>query len=144
MSLCINCNKKEAKISLEVQRWTRLNKKKVQLNCCSEECKNEVVIFSKYVNENATKFMIFMILGCLLLILLPILSHIFNYEIFVPISIMLACSFLGLVVIKYPFATPETIEAFGRRTAVKLAKILGLIIIIIIGIATSIIIYLIQ
>ena len=106
-----------------------------------EKCKNEVKKFTEFVNKNAIKFL--MLIGIAVFSCIPftILQVVTDNKIWAVIEMLVMLVGIGLVIIKYPFATPQTNELFGLRKSIKITKGIG-IVCVIMGIVSAVLIYL--
>ena len=85
-----------------------------QEDYCSKECEIEAKKYLKKVNKYKLPFLI----GTFV----PALSMPFFNK---PIYIIMATIVIGLVILLFPFPTPETIGIFGIRKSQKVARYLG-------------------
>ena len=126
MSRCSYCNNESSTDTMVLNTWNGAGKEKVTFQYCSEECKDQIVKFADYANKNSKKFLIFVSLDLLSLILLLVMSIAFNdkkdllFAFFVPIL------FLGIILFKYPFATPFTNTKLGLKKSISILKIIGI------------------
>ena len=105
---------------------------------CSDVCHDEIVSYNTRVNHESNRFLL-LILGAsfsfspfLLLVFVTPYPSIFS-----SLSVAVPLILVGMVIIRYPFATPETLKFWGIRKSVAVLKRIG-VILILSGIAAGI------
>lgn len=127
---CDWCRSSTIEGSVVVNTWKGTRKEDVELHYCTAHCRAEIINYSSFVNRNAKRFVWLIAVIVILNIALPlILSFVFIPA--VPFTTAILISLLGLVVYKYPIATPETNQMFGIKKSVRLVKRIGFSIILI-------------
>lgn len=104
---------------------------------CSDGCHQEIVNYVDRVDRESNRFLL-LILGAVLSFL-PFLLLIFltpYRTVFSSLATAMPLILVGLVIIRYPFVTPETINFWGIRRSIAVAKKAG-IGMIIIGVAAA-------
>jgi YHS domain-containing protein len=105
---------------------------------CSESCHHEIVHYAQKVNSESNRFLL-LILGSSLSFL-PFLLLVFltpYHTLFSALATAMPLLLVGLVIIRYPFVTPETIKFWGIRKSIAVAKKAGIVMIIAGAIATA-------
>lgn len=98
---------------------------------CSETCHHEIVSYAQRIYNESNRFLL-LILGSVLSFL-PLLLLVFltpYQHIFSALATAIPLILVGLVIIRYPFATPETVGFWGIRNSIRLAKRVGVIMIL--------------
>jgi hypothetical protein len=141
MPKCSFCGA-EANESMLVNTYNGVSKDDVHFYYCCEEHKNEIKKYTDYVNKNATKFIVLILIDMLLFSIgMPIAFSINNFYLSLIFSVIPTIA-LGYIINKYPFATPNTNKSFKIEKSIRVTKILGVIIILIgIIIALGMILY---
>lgn len=137
---CLYCNT-SAEISPLKQETGKIAGPGHVFYYCSEDCHHEIANYVQKVNAESNRFLL-LILGAALSFL-PFLLLVFlsiYHTIFTALSTAIPLILVGMVIIRYPFATPETVKFWGIRKSVAVLKRLGIILIlsgIVSGIAIS-------
>ena len=120
---CLYCNKSSAAVSLSEGKTKLTGFASSGYYYCCEACHEEILQFDKRVKEKSARFLILMAVSALSYIPLMILSFLSAYgNIFMPLSIASPLVFIGIVMIVYPFATPETNHMWGIRKSITVIK----------------------
>lgn len=124
MSKCVYCNK-----NVEIPHPLVVEKDVDVVTCCSDECVNKTREFSKFANRSKPLFLIGIILS-VGIVFCGVFIEMFTQSISM-LSILMACglAFMGLTIIIFPLATPETFSMFGIKKTVVFTRILGIVVI---------------
>ncbi|HNX43638.1 MAG TPA: hypothetical protein PLJ84_04585 [Bacteroidales bacterium] len=123
---CLYCNKSSAVAPLSESKTKLTGFASSGYYYCGEACHEEILQFDKRVKEKSARFLILMAVSALSYIPLMILSFLSAYgNIFMSLSIASPLVFIGIVMIVYPFATPETNRMWGIRKSITVIKRLG-------------------
>lgn len=114
---CSWCNKQIAK-----DESIKVNIDFNNLYMCCEECKEN---YYKYAMKNQGKFILLVLFGSIIIVPFAILSSIYNNVSLIGIGGGIECLCLGLVMIKFPFATGHTTRERGAKNAKKLVIKIG-------------------
>ncbi len=117
MESCLWCNS-----SSDDLKQAQLTDKKggtEDFHVCGDECETNIRRFNEYVQSHVVHFL-FGIIVLPLLGLIPLLFHFYG------LSLFLVFSLLGAVMIKYPFATPQTVTLLGAKKSISLIKTGGI------------------
>ncbi|MGE5370557.1 MAG: hypothetical protein ACM3QZ_01075 [Solirubrobacterales bacterium] len=120
MGKCAYCGSADVENKVKVNTWSGVGRQDVEFEYCSAACKQEIEAFSSYVNRNAAKFLT----GIGVLVMAMVLGG----GLFPRFGLFIVggASFLmGLLIVVFPFATPQTNRMMGIRNAVKTARVLG-------------------
>jgi hypothetical protein len=134
LSRCLYCNTGSDTITLnrEKEKIAGLEK---GFNYCSEACHAEILNYAARVNHESNRFLLLIsgaalsFLPFLLLTLLTPYSGLFS-----ALTTATPLILVGLVIIRYPFATPETVRYWGIRKSIFVLKRMG-VVMILLGIA---------
>ena len=116
---CAWC-KKSCMIPISVELTFR--ETTINANFCSIEHLEEAQRFFKYAEAHLTHFLLGLILPGIVGLILVILNQ--N-----GLGVFVILAGIGTTSIIFPFATPQTNELFGFKTAILLVQILGIILI---------------
>lgn len=95
------------------------------LYMCCEECKENYEAYYKYAMKNQGKFIILVLVGSIVIVPFAILSSVYSKVSLLEIGGGIECVWLGLVMIKFPFATGHTTREMGAKKAKKLVIKIG-------------------
>ncbi|NLD47743.1 MAG: hypothetical protein GX660_11165 [Clostridiaceae bacterium] len=124
MSKCSYCGN-EAKDKMVLNTYNGVGKDNLEFYYCNEEHKKEIEEFSEYVNKNAMKFIVAVLIDMFVLtVAVPVSFALKNVYINILLTII-PLIVLGILINKYPFATPDTNRKLGIKKAVKITKIAG-------------------
>ncbi|MEA4889743.1 MAG: hypothetical protein VB070_09810 [Clostridiaceae bacterium] len=104
-----------------------VGKEKIQITCCSDECVDKSEKFILYADRHKPHFISIMVAAIVIfftgVILLSAAKIIVG-------SILFSIGFglLGLDILLFPFATPQTFDSLGIKKTASLARIIGLVI----------------
>lgn len=127
MANCSYCGN-EAKDKIKLSTFNGIGKQETDFYYCCEEHKKEIENFSSYVNKNAMKFIVLILLDVFAIMLTTPLGAILkNYNI-AGIAMAVEIFLMGLLIIRYPFATPQTNQKLGLKKTIKLTKAIGAVI----------------
>lgn len=93
---------------------------------CNEYCKNKYINFINYIQKYSKLFITTIILVCISTFLCALIS--------IPNKALgekiLSFTFIlfGIIIIIFPFSTPETFKYLGVRLSTRITRILGLIV----------------
>ena len=116
MDRCVYCNRKSVNIadfSVELSGESEKHKG------CSEKCISKATSYLSYVNRYTKLFWLIMVLALLLAFA----------GVFFPIPTSLGILLLGVIVIVFPFATPQTVYIFGIMLSKVIVRTIGLVVI---------------
>ncbi|MGE5404266.1 MAG: hypothetical protein ACM3PP_04945 [Candidatus Saccharibacteria bacterium] len=119
LNKCSYCNKAGAENKITLNTWSGIGKANRDFYYCSETCRQGIESFADFVNKNANLFIMVVTLSVLAM---SFMSVFFLYSL---LAVGCITIFLGLFIIKYPFATPQTNGWLGIKRAVGLTRILG-------------------
>ncbi len=123
MHKCSYCNKADAENRASINIWNGIGESNQDFYYCSDVCRKSIEDFAEYENRNATRFLILIVITVLTMVmangLLPDLAL---------LIVNIATFVLGIILLKYPFATPLTNQWLGIQKAVWLVRILGVLI----------------
>ncbi len=117
---CVWCNKKAPnlkEIRISVVGRFGVGKHDTTMNVCSNYCEKKLRGFVEYANKYALLF-ICSIFGALLVM---IASSVLRIPMVIPIAVCM----LGILVIIFPFATPETVGIIGVKKSITIIRVLG-------------------
>lgn len=100
-------------------------KEKDCLICCSETCAEKALSFYNYFDRTKVFFVIGLAISMVLLfvsIILLSIRQMWNGSIFLGVSF----SLLGLIILLFPFATPQTFSSLGIRKAIWVTRLFGI------------------
>ncbi|PKM76909.1 MAG: hypothetical protein CVU90_10045 [Firmicutes bacterium HGW-Firmicutes-15] len=119
MTKCAYCNKSDVESRVSINTWDGLGRRDQDFYYCSDVCLREIEDFSEYVNQNAKRFLVFV--GVI------VLSMVFSNGLPGNASLIVSIAglILGILLIKYPFATPLTNQWLGIKKAVLIVRGLG-------------------
>ncbi len=123
---CLYCNTSAEK-SLLRQEAGKIAGFSHKFYYCSDGCQHEIVNYIQKVNDASNQFLL-LILGAALSFL-PFLLLVFltpYHTVFTALATAIPLILVGLVIIRYPFVTPETIKFWGIRKSVTVAKRTGI------------------
>ena len=124
MGKCIYC-KEETERTVSYVGFDGISKQEITNYCCSDEHYQEIIKFNNYVNKNGVKFIVLvLILSLSTCATIPLAFYIKNLYIAVLVG-YLPIFLLATVIVKYPFATPETNQKFGMEKTIKKTKTIG-------------------
>lgn len=100
-------------------------------NFCSEECESKYNKFKEKYNKNKYKFLLsFPIYMIIFLVLIIVEGNLFPNKF--PVWAMFWLSFgLGIILILFPYATPQTNNSLGIEKAILLCRLIGTIAIVV-------------
>lgn len=120
---CLYCNKSSAAAPLTESTTKLTGFASSGYYYCSEACHEGILQFDKRVKENSARFLVLITVSALSFIPLLVLSFLSEYgSVFIPLSCALPLICIGIVLIMYPFATPETNNWWGIRKSIKVVK----------------------
>lgn len=92
--------------------------------CCSDTCAEKTRSFYNYFDQTKVLFFIGLAISMVLLfvsVILLSIKQMWNGSIFMGVSI----SLLGLIVLLFPFATPQTFSFLGIQKAIWVTRLIG-------------------
>ncbi|MDF2855357.1 MAG: hypothetical protein K0Q87_1208 [Neobacillus sp.] len=123
MDQCIYCNKK-----IEVPYTIIITNNNSQI-CCSEECMKKASSFYNHFMKSKPYFYVSIFLSLGLILSGAIVDAIMSSHRL--LAVLLAAGFilLGVTLLLFPFATPESFDKWGIKKTAKIVKALGIFII---------------
>lgn len=138
MAKCSYCGK-ETKDKITINTFHGVGKEKVDFYYCSEEHKKYIEEFTEYVNKNAIIFIVSILLDVMVLPTVGIIvGATLKNDYISAVSLIIMGMLLGLLIYRYPFATPTTNNGLGLKKSIKLTKTIGIgifIVSVIVGIS---------
>lgn len=125
MGKCFYCGN-ETTDTISFEGIEGIEKKQMVQYCCSNEHEEEIVKFNLFVNKNYKKFFTFMIILSLSVAITTPLAFFVNNLMLGGFIAVLPIFLIGLVIYKYPFATPQTNSKHGLKQAIKITKRIGI------------------
>ena len=98
--------------------------------CCSSECAEKTADFARFAKKNTVRFLIGVLVCPLVLMLGSIFPLSLGYS---TIGSMLFCAgwaAVGVTMIVFPFATPQTSQLMGIRKSTVLVRVIGIALLI--------------
>ena len=92
---------------------------------CCEECKENYETYYEYAMKNQGKFILLVLVGSIVVVPFAILSSVYSRVSLLEIGGGLEFLWLGLVMIKFPFATGHSTRKIGAKKAKKLVIKIG-------------------
>lgn len=83
------------------------------------------------IEKHVKRFLFLILIVILVFIVFPMLAMILNEKRLLCLAFGVPTFLLGMVLFKYPFATPETTHKWGLKRSVTTLKIIGITLIII-------------
>ncbi|WP_297631533.1 hypothetical protein [uncultured Clostridium sp.] len=122
---CIWCGKKLDKDEVQKNLYYTESNWSESFRFCSEPCEEKFKIFMKDVEKNKNKFLI-ALFGSLAVYVIGIivLSNVEVYQNFFAIGYFIL---LGLILIRYPYGTPETNKFIGIKKTINLIRGMGVL-----------------
>lgn len=123
MSKCMYCHQE-----MENLYPAAVGKDKTQITCCSEECVHKSEKFFSFFDHTKAYFIIMMIIAMVMLfagVIVIILNKVIG-------SLLLSISFglIGLDIVIFPFATPETFRLLGIKRTTILTRVIGAVVVV--------------
>lgn len=120
---CIWCGKKLNKNEIEKNLYYTELEWNESFRFCSEHCEEKFKVFIKDVEKNKNKFLL-MLFGSLIIYIIGtvMLSKIEIYQNFFAVGYFIL---LGLILIRYPYGTPETNKFLGIKKTINLIRGIG-------------------
>lgn len=129
MPKCSYCNKDDAENQMTLRTWVGSRQENALFYYCSESCKNAIEEFSIYVNNNVKRFLYLILIVILAFIIFPLLAFVFKEKQILFLGFSIPIFILGIVIRKYPFATPETSNKWGLKRSITVMKYIGIVLI---------------
>ncbi|MGL5415968.1 MAG: hypothetical protein ACRDAU_09940 [Clostridium sp.] len=123
---CSWCNKEISK-----EEEIKVNIDFNDLYMCCEKCKENYEDYYKYAMKNQGKFIILALVGSIVIVPFAILASVYNKMSLLEIGGGVECIWLGLTMIKFPFATGYSTRQMGAKRAKKSVGKLGKILLVI-------------
>lgn len=122
-SKCVYCNNE-----IHEPHAVVVGKEKDALTCCSETCVKKVLAFYRFFDR--TKVFFFIGIAVSMILLFVSVFYLTVRQMLVG-SIWMGASLalLGLIIVLFPFATPQTFNALGIRKTVWITRLIGLCVI---------------
>lgn len=95
---------------------------------CDEQCKDNYIKFINYSQKWSKIFIGSIVLVCISTFLCALIS--IPNKALGEFILSMTFAFLGLIMIIFPFATPETFKWFGVQKTILIVRILGIILIL--------------
>lgn len=125
---CAWCNKAEIMDEMTIHTWNGTKKEDVVLKYCSDGCKEHIQEYAGFVNRNAKRFLILIILVVIALPVFAVMAAVLRINYLMPFLLGLPTLLLGIILYKYPIATPETNQMFGMQKSISVVKKLGIVV----------------
>lgn len=122
MEKCSYCNKYSAESKMTLNTWKGSGRENVTFYFCSESCRNKIEKFSEHANSSVKKFLIFLLITILTLIICLILTIVLNEKRLISLVFGIPIFFLGIIFYRYPFATPETTDRWGLKKSISVIR----------------------
>lgn len=125
---CIWCNKKDNSLKEIVVTASNRFGSKPREKIFFVHPEHEITFraFNQYSEKFNKLFLVLIGIALLAMILLQIVLVAVNQNLGI-IGVGVAVIFLGILVIVFPFSTPETVMLFGLKSAIKLVRVVGLV-----------------
>lgn len=122
---CIWCGKKLDKKEVEKNLYYTEIEWNESFRFCSEHCEERFKVFMKDVEKNKNKFLL-ALFGSLIIYVIGIiiLSKMEIYQNFFAAGYF---TLLGLILIRYPYGTPETNKFLGIKRTINLIRGMGVL-----------------
>ena len=118
---CFWCSKK----SPDLKPIELLYRGKTQeVKVCGIMCEKELLAFTDYAESHIKHYIVGLSISIIIGFIVTILRIKIDYG---ALGVFIIFSGSGLVLLKYPFVTPKTIDSFGAKKAIKSGRILGLV-----------------
>ena len=127
MSKCSYCNKDSAQNKITLSTWNGTGPGNVTYYFCSEGCKAEIVSLAGLLKKKARMFLFLLLTVVLLFVAFPLLAILVNKKELIYLAFGVPAFLFGLILFKYPFATPETNSKWGLKKSIRFIKSAGLI-----------------
>lgn len=112
MGRCFYCGK-ETSDTISFEGIEGIEKKQMVQYCCSKEHEMEIAKFNTFVNQNYKKFFAYMIVLSLTIVFTTPIAFFVHNLVLGGFVAVLPIFLMGLVITKYPFATPQTNSKHG-------------------------------
>lgn len=122
-SHCAYCGRKS-----DILHTVAAGKDKTPLSCCSEGCEAKAKRFYGFFDHTKYIFLAGIAVSVIMLFVSVFMLSAGNTETGDSL-IGISMSFLGVIVMVFPFATPQTFDLLGIRKTVLLTRILGVFVI---------------
>lgn len=116
---CLNCKSPEVVGQIELSKYEKID-------YCSDSCKTEIENFMGYWQRNQKWFCIS--LG-IILFLMP-LFLLFSPDSNKDFVLLVQFALMGILMIKFPFGTPETNKWLGLKRTIALTKGFGVLLVV--------------
>lgn len=126
---CIWCNKELSKEEIEANYL--VGEEYSKKNCCSEECKTHTEDFYSYGKKNTAKFLLLILASVFGMVIINIIYMANKVNSFPAGGFAWLGVIFGFTIFKYPFCTPQTNKGLGIKVTIKIAKIIGVIFLIV-------------
>jgi hypothetical protein len=125
MDKCVYCHKEIEKVNTFTAE-----KNGDQLTCCSDVCKQKTSAFLNYFEKTKLYFYIGIFLSVGLVMAGVIVNAMTNS--ITLLAVLMAGGFilLGIIIILFPFATPQLFTSCGIRKALRIVRLVGIVIIL--------------
>lgn len=119
--MCLWCGRREAAVkSIEI------GKKEEVVSVCSDECETRLREFQQHVEAHVAHFFVGLFLPWVVFALLFYLM--INIDQGALATAVGMCG-MGIGIIMYPFATPQTIAMFGAQKSITIVRVTGVFVI---------------
>lgn len=120
---CIWCGKKLDKNEIEKNLYYTEVEWNESFRFCSEHCEEKFKVFMKDVEKNINKFLL-VLFGSLIIYVIGTII-LFKMEIYQNFFAAGYFALLGLIIIRYPYGTPETNKFLGIKKTINLIRGMG-------------------
>ncbi|MCX5780770.1 MAG: hypothetical protein NTV45_08145 [Firmicutes bacterium] len=132
MTRCAYCKKQGASQKTAVRMWTDGKLQTVEMDYCSDNCKQNLHAFTQTYNRFAPKFLLIAFIWAMLMLGLPLLLQtLTGNPIYLAIMLPSVLAFMGLVLIIYPvgIVTRNYYNRLGIKYTTWFIRLTGLLMI---------------
>lgn len=129
MKQCDYCRAKPISQEITVHTWDGASKRDVVFGVCGAACEKQIRDFANFANRHAGKFFLGIAAGIVIPIIVVLVGAAMGSVLILRTGASLALLLIGLTLIMYPFATPQTNRAIGLRRAIGLVKTIGYVLV---------------
>jgi hypothetical protein len=126
MATCSYCTKDKTENKIIVNTWHGTVRKDVTFYYCCEDCKHHIEEYAKALNKQVKQFLYLILTVVMTFILLPAVTALLKDQTLIFIAFGVPAFLLGIVLFKYPFATPESNSKWGIKKSIKVLKSFGI------------------
>ncbi|WP_436513349.1 hypothetical protein [Clostridium thermobutyricum] len=127
---CIWCGKRLDNDEIEKNIYYRELDMDESFHFCCENCKKDFIRYLNDVEKNKNKFLVGLFGLVFIYVVLNIVVSILKFEILSKgILIAFGCLF-GILLIRFPYGTPETNKWIGIKNTIKVIRVMAIFIIL--------------